>query len=173
MKRVALLGTLLLVFVLTAATASAGIILPPGWPFLPPIITPPVIGAPSPAYYPDSYDYYSYPYPYGYYSYPYGYYGYRGWGPGYWGYGRDGVIMVLEVRVIGVMVDGVIMVLEVRVIGVMVDGVIMVLEVRVMGVMVKEVVLEVRVPGSGGLAITPFSVNCTVVFERKRKEGFS
>jgi hypothetical protein len=76
MKRIVLIGTLLLVFVLTAGTASAQIILPPGWPFLPPIISSPVIGASPPAYYNDSY---------GYYSYPYGYYGSRG--PGYWGYG--------------------------------------------------------------------------------------
>ena len=87
MKRIVLISTLLLVFILTAGTASARIILPFGWPFLPPIIAPPVI-APPPAYYPDSYDYYSYPYPYGYYSYPYGYYGSRG--PGYWGYGGRG-----------------------------------------------------------------------------------
>gem|GEM_PF-691282 len=79
MKRIVLIGTLLLVFVLTAGTASAQIILPPGWPFLPPIISSPVIEAPPPAYYPN---------PYGYYSYPYGYYGYRG--PGYWGYGGRG-----------------------------------------------------------------------------------
>ena len=79
MKRIVLVSTLLLLFVLTAGTASAGIILPPGWPFLPPIITPPVIEAPPPAYYPDTY---------GYYSYPYGYHGYRG--PGYWGYGGRG-----------------------------------------------------------------------------------
>ena len=51
MKRIVLIGTLLLVFVLTAGTASAQIILPPGWPFLPPIIAPPVIEAPPPAYY--------------------------------------------------------------------------------------------------------------------------
>jgi hypothetical protein len=73
MKRIVLIGTLLLVFVLTAGTASAQIILPPGWPFLPPIIAPPR------AYYPN---------PYGYYSYPYGYYGSRG--PGYWGYSGRG-----------------------------------------------------------------------------------
>ena len=88
MKRIVLIGTLLLVFVMTAGTASAQIILPPGWPFLPPIIAPPVIGAPPPAYYPNPYGYYSYPYPYGYYSYPYGYYGSRG--PGYWGYSGRG-----------------------------------------------------------------------------------
>ena len=88
MKRIVLIGTLLLVFVLTAGTASAQIILPPGWPFLPPIIAPPVIEAPPPAYYPNPYGYYSYPYPYGYYSYPYGYY--RSWGPGYWGYSGRG-----------------------------------------------------------------------------------
>ena len=82
MKRIVLIGTLLLVFVLTAGTASAQIILPPGWPFLPPIIAPPR------AYYPNPYGYYSYPYPYGYYSYPYGYYGSRG--PGYWGYSGRG-----------------------------------------------------------------------------------
>ena len=96
MKRIVLIGTLLLLFVLTAGTASARIILPPGWPFLPPIITPPVVEAAPPAYYPNTYGYdsypntygYSYPYPYGYYSYPYGYYGYRR--PGYWGYGGRG-----------------------------------------------------------------------------------
>ena len=81
MKRIVLIGTLLLVFVLTAGTASARVILGPGWPFLPPIITPPVIGAPPPASYPD---------PYGYYSYPYGYYGRWAWGPRYWGYGGRG-----------------------------------------------------------------------------------
>ncbi len=84
MKRMVLLGTLLLLFVLTAGTASAGIVLPPGWPLLPPVIT---SGAP-PAYYPDTDGYYAYPYPYGYYSYPYRYYGYRG--PGYWGHGGRG-----------------------------------------------------------------------------------
>ena len=78
MKRIVLIGTLLLLFVLTAGTASARVILPPGWPFLPPIITPPVIEAPPPAYYPDTYGY----------SYPYGYYGSRR--PGYWGYGGRG-----------------------------------------------------------------------------------
>ena len=83
MERIMLIGTLLLVLVLTAGTASARIILGPGWPFLPPIITPPVVEAPPPAYYPDSYAY-----PYGYYSYPYGYYRY--WGPGYWGHGGRG-----------------------------------------------------------------------------------
>jgi len=86
MKKIVLIGTLLLVFVLTAGTASAQIILPPGWPFLPPIISSPVIEAPPPAYYPNPYGYYSYPYTYGYYSYPYGYYGPRAWGQGYWGY---------------------------------------------------------------------------------------
>ncbi len=79
MKRIALIGTLLLLFVLTAGTASARVILPPGWPFLPPILTPPVTEAPPPAYYPDTY---------GSYSYPYGYYGSRG--PGYWGHGGRG-----------------------------------------------------------------------------------
>jgi len=79
MKRTVLISTLLLLFVLTAGTASARVILPPGWPFLPPIITPPVIEAPPPAYYHGTY---------GYYSYPYGYYGSRG--PGYWGYGGRG-----------------------------------------------------------------------------------
>jgi hypothetical protein len=88
MKRIVLIGTLLLVFVLTAGIASAQIILPPGWPFLPPIISSPVIEAPPPAYYPNPYGYYSYPYPYGYYSYPYGYYSPRAWGPGYWGHWR-------------------------------------------------------------------------------------
>ncbi len=78
MKKIVVIGTLLLLFILTAGTASAQIILPPGWPFLPPIITPPVIGAPPSAYYNDSYGY----------SYPYGYYGSRG--PGYWGYGGGG-----------------------------------------------------------------------------------
>jgi hypothetical protein len=82
MKRIVLIGALLLVFVLTAGAASAQIILPPGWPFHPPIIAPPR------AYYPNPYGYYSYPYPYGYYSYPYGYYGSRG--PGYWGYSGRG-----------------------------------------------------------------------------------
>ena len=90
MKRIVLIGTLLLVFVLTTGTASARIILPPGWPFLPPIIAPPVIEAPPPAYDPNPYGYYTYPDTYGYYSYPYGYYGFRGWGPGYWGYGGWG-----------------------------------------------------------------------------------
>jgi len=90
MKRIVLIGTLLLVFVLTAGTASAGIILPPGWPLLPPIVSPPVIEAPPLAYYPDTYGYYSYPYPYGYYSYPYRYYRFRAWGPGYSGYGGQG-----------------------------------------------------------------------------------
>ena len=79
MKRIVLISTLMLLFVLTAGTASAWVILPPGWPFLPPIITPPVIEAPPQAYYPNTY---------GYYSYPYGYYGVRG--PGYWGYGGRG-----------------------------------------------------------------------------------
>ena len=73
MKRIVLRGILLLVFVLTAGTASAW---GPWWPLLLPIIAPPVIEALPPAYYPD---------PYGYYSYPYGYYGSRG--PGYWGHG--------------------------------------------------------------------------------------
>jgi hypothetical protein len=90
MKRIVLIGTLLLVFVLTAGTASARVILGPGWPFLPPIIAPPVIEAPPPAYYPNPYGYYSYPDTYGYYSYPYGYYGSRAWGPGYWGHGGRG-----------------------------------------------------------------------------------
>ena len=83
MKRTGFIGTVLLVLVLTGGTASAQIILPPGWPFLPPIISSPVIEAPPPAYYPNPYAYYSYPYPYGYYS----YYGRRAWGPGYWGHG--------------------------------------------------------------------------------------
>ena len=92
MKRIVLIGTLLLVFVLTAGTASAGVILGPGWPFLPPIITPPAYYPGPYGYdsYPDTYGYDSYPYPYGYYSYPYGYYGFRAWGPGYWGYGGRG-----------------------------------------------------------------------------------
>ena len=90
MKRIVLIGILPLVFVLTVGTASAQIILPPGWPFLPPIISSPVIEAPPPAYYPNPYGRYSYPYPYGYYSYPYGYYGSRAWGSGYWGYGGRG-----------------------------------------------------------------------------------
>jgi len=51
MKRFVLISTLLLVFILTAGTAPAQIILPPGWPFLPPIISPPVIETPPPAYY--------------------------------------------------------------------------------------------------------------------------
>ncbi len=91
MKRIVLISTLLLIFILTAGTASAQIILQFGWP----IIAPPVIEAPPPAYYPDTYysypntyGYYSYPYTYGNYSYPYGYYGYRG--AGYWGYGGRG-----------------------------------------------------------------------------------
>ena len=102
MKRIVLIGTLLLVFVLTAGTASAQIILPPGWPFLPPIIVPPVIEAPPPAYYPNPYGYYSYPILMAIIHTPM-------------------VIMVLGrgVRVTGVMVDGVIMVLGVRVTGVM------------------------------------------------------
>ena len=79
MKRILLISTLFLLFVLTAGTASARVILPPGWPFLPPVITPPVIDVPPPAYYPNAY---------GYYSPPYGYYGYRG--PGYWGHGGRG-----------------------------------------------------------------------------------
>ena len=79
MKGIVLISTLLLAFVLTAGTASAQIILPPGWPFLPPIVSPPVNEAPPPAYYPN---------PYGYYSYPYGYYGPRAWGPRYWGHWR-------------------------------------------------------------------------------------
>ena len=83
MKTFILMGALLLALITTAGTASAGIILGPGWPLLPPTITPPVV-TPPPAYY---------TYPYGYYSYPYGYYTYpsyrfRAWGPGYWGYGR-------------------------------------------------------------------------------------
>ncbi len=86
-KGIVLSGTLLLLLVLTAGTVSAGVILPPGWPLLPPIITSPVIETPPPAYYPYPYGYYSYPYPYGYYSYPYRYYGPRVWGPGYWGHG--------------------------------------------------------------------------------------
>ena len=86
MKRIVLIGTLLLVFVMTAGAASARVILGPGWPFLPPIITPPVIEASPPGYYAYPYSYYSYPYDY--YSYPYGYYRYRPWGPGYWGGGR-------------------------------------------------------------------------------------
>jgi len=85
MKRIVLIATLLLVFVLTAGTASARIILPPGWPFVPPIIE-----APPPVYYPNPYGYYSSPDPYGYYSYPYGYYGPRAWGPGYRGHGGWG-----------------------------------------------------------------------------------
>ena len=90
MKRIVLIGTLLLVFVLTAGTASAGVILGPGWPFLPPIITPPAYYPGPYGYdsYPDTYGYDSYPYPYGYYSYPYGYYGPWRWG--YWGYRRWG-----------------------------------------------------------------------------------
>ncbi len=90
MKRIVLTGTLLLFFVLTAGTASAGVILPPGWPLLPPVVTSPGPYAyPYGDYsYPYPYGYYSYPYPYGYYSYPYRYYGY--WGPRYWGYGGRG-----------------------------------------------------------------------------------
>jgi hypothetical protein len=69
MKRIVLIGTLLLLLVFAAGTASARVILPPGWPFLPPIITPPVIEVSPPAYY-------------------HGYHGYRG--PGYWGHGGQG-----------------------------------------------------------------------------------
>ncbi|MGZ3514853.1 MAG: hypothetical protein ACXU93_12975, partial [Thermodesulfobacteriota bacterium] len=83
MKRIILIVTLLLALIITAGTASAGIILGPGWPFLPPIITPPVVSAPVPYPYPYGYS----GYPYGYYSYPYGYYPFRPWGPRYWGYG--------------------------------------------------------------------------------------
>jgi hypothetical protein len=90
MKRIVLIGTLQLLFVLIAGTASAQIILPPGWPFLPPIISSPVIETRPPAYYPNPYGYSPYPYPYRYYSYPYGYYGPRAWGPGYWGHGVRG-----------------------------------------------------------------------------------
>ena len=90
MKRIVLIGTLLLVFVLTAGTASARVIFGPGFHFLPPIIAPRVIVAPPPAYYPNPYGYYSYPDTYGYYSYPYGYYGFRAWGPGYWDHGGRG-----------------------------------------------------------------------------------
>ena len=90
MKGIVLIGTLLLVFLLTAGTASARVIFDPGWLFLPPIIAPPVIAASPPAYYANPYGYYSYPYTYGYYSYPYGYYGFQAWGPGYWGHGGRG-----------------------------------------------------------------------------------
>ncbi len=79
MKRILLISALLLLFVLTAGTASARVVLPPGWPFLPPIVTPPVIEVPSAGYYPDTY---------GYHSYPYGYYGSRG--PGHRGHGERG-----------------------------------------------------------------------------------
>ena len=90
MKRIVFIGILTLVSVLAAGTASAQIILPPGWPFLPPIISAPVIEPPPPAYYPNPYGYYSYPHPYRYYSYPHGYYGSRSWGPGYRGHGGRG-----------------------------------------------------------------------------------
>jgi len=89
MKRIVLIGTLLLVFVLTAGTASAARVFW-GGPFLPPIIAPPVIQGPPAAYYPNPYGYYPYPYPYPYYSYPYGYHGFRAWGRGYWGYDGRG-----------------------------------------------------------------------------------
>ncbi len=82
MKKILLLGTLLLVFCLTTGTASAWV----SFRFGPPVVIgPPVVTAPPPAYYPYPY---AYSYPYGYYG-P-GYYGYYGYGarvPGYWGGG--------------------------------------------------------------------------------------
>ncbi len=84
MKRIVIIGTFLLLIGLAAGTASAGVVLPPGWPLLPPIVTPDTYGYYS---YPYTYGYYSYPYPYyGYWGYPYRYYGY--WGPRSWGHGR-------------------------------------------------------------------------------------
>jgi hypothetical protein len=96
MKRIVLISTLLVVFVLSVGTASAQIVLPPGWPFLPPIIAPPVNEAPPPAFNPNPYGYYSYPNTYGHYSYPYGYYGPRAWGPGYRGPGGPGRVPIPE-----------------------------------------------------------------------------
>ncbi len=84
-KGIILVGITFLLLVLAAGTASAGVILPPGWPLLPPIVSPPVVETPPPAYYAYPYGYYAYPY--GYYSYPYRFYGPRVWGPGYWGHG--------------------------------------------------------------------------------------
>jgi hypothetical protein len=74
MKKILLIASFLLVFVLTASVASAHGSFHFRF-FLPPVVIgPPVISAPPPAYYPD---------PNGYYG-P-GYYGYRAWVPGYWG----------------------------------------------------------------------------------------
>jgi len=111
----------------------------------------------------------------------------------------DGVIMVIEVRVTGVMGTGLLWLSRsgygsyggrgysgsrVRVTGVMVEEVVPGVRVTGLwwrrwfsgpgyGVMVEEVVLGVRLRGSGWISpIALFSVNCTVVFERKRKEGF-
>lgn len=72
MKKALLISALLLVFFLTAGTASARVFFRFGF-FPPAVIGPPVVVAPPPVYY---------PYPYGYYG-P-GYYGYRVWVPGYW-----------------------------------------------------------------------------------------
>lgn len=81
---------LLLAFAMTAGATSAQIILPPGWPFLPPIIASPVIEVPPPAYYPKPYSYYSYPYSYRYHSHPHGYTGPRTWPPDHRGRGGRG-----------------------------------------------------------------------------------
>lgn len=86
MKKILLLGMLLVVFFLSAGTASAWVSFSFGLPLPPVVIGPPVVTAPPPSYYPYPY---AYPYPYyGYYG-PryYGYYGYRTWVPGYWGGG--------------------------------------------------------------------------------------
>ena len=60
MKKIIWLGTFLLVFFLTASTASARVFFGFGFAFPPVVIGPPVVSAPPPAYY---------PYPYGYYGY--------------------------------------------------------------------------------------------------------
>ncbi len=70
MNKALLITLMLLVFVLTAGTASARVFFRFGF-FPPAVVGPPVVVAPPPAYYP----------------YPYGYYGpgyYRVWVPGYW-----------------------------------------------------------------------------------------
>jgi len=79
MKKILLVGILLLVFSVTTGIASARVFFGFG-PSLPPVVIgPPVVTVPPPAYYPDPYAYYGPNY--------YGYYGYRVWVPGYWGGG--------------------------------------------------------------------------------------
>ncbi len=74
MKKVLLISALLLVFFVTAGTASAHRAFF-GFGFFPPVIVapPPAVVVSPPAYYPYPYDYYG----------P-GYHGYRVWMPGYW-----------------------------------------------------------------------------------------